>query len=285
MNSDLGLQFSDSFDNDFESRWVLPSGPSFTHPVDTKFSVKLEGGYAVAEGTTTRPPGPKVKCAGRFVSKDRPIESLAGVNIFEITLVDYIHSGDHLHYMDILGWGIDTEDPVAGHHIMGWGLTMGTRPGPVCADMGDKDRAVQLHFDVWSKLGPLPYVCRSILSEDIEKYPALTTEEGRKYISSTVDVPRKLIYRARKDCLVLGHPSGPTGDSSGHRYGVRLSDDGNTLSWMLDGKIMDSYDVTGYFNSRDVILDNGLYISVGMAGAYRRNVWRFDDARAYVMKE
>jgi len=60
-----------------------------------------------------------------------------------------------------------------------------------------------------------------------------------------------------------------------------LSDDANTCSWTLDGKVMDSCDITGYFSSSTDDFADGVYISVGGGAGFRKNLWRCATAMRY----
>lgn len=217
---------------------------------------------------------------------------LSGTNIFEISFTDYAYSGDFLNrYLTILGAASEVEDPVAGPYLMGWGISIGTFFGFV-SGIKDRDRAVQFHFDWFSKMGLYSFVNRQIIPDDFKKYVRISNEDYTKTVVDTID-GHKVPYISRTDAVILGirrHPSGTKGNSgiegnsSGHRYGIKLSDGGNTISWMLDGRVMDTYDITGYFNSSPGMLDDGLYISIGAGASYQRSVWKFDDANVYVTK-
>ena len=294
MDEKLVLQFSDGFDNDFDSsRWTLLER---YHSPYNKTQVRCEEGYAVLEAETTHPPGPVVLTNAGFATKEKYFNpGLSGTNIFEISFIDHTHSGDFLNkYWSIDGGRSSVEDPVVGRYLMGWGITIGNYTGFVGLKKGrSKDRAVQFHFDEMSKIGLYSYLCRAIVPGDEKKYPSLDRKKLPRIMANSGDDYPTYPYRSRDDCTVLEvrhHPvgtrgdSGIEGDSSGHRYGIKLSDDGNSISWMLDGKVMDTYDITGYFSSSPGILDDGLYISIGANASYQRSVWRFDDASVYVTK-
>jgi hypothetical protein len=61
-----------------------------------------------------------------------------------------------------------------------------------------------------------------------------------------------------------------------------LSDDGNTFSWLLGGKVMDSCDITGYFRSSTDDFADGVHISIGGGAGFRKNLWRFANPRLTV---
>ena len=70
----------------------------------------------------------------------------------------------------------------------------------------------------------------------------------------------------------------------GHRYGLCLTDNGNAVSWTLDGEVMDIVDITGFFQSSPEAMQDGAYASICMAGSYQSNVWKHSDARIYVSR-
>jgi len=68
-----------------------------------------------------------------------------------------------------------------------------------------------------------------------------------------------------------------------HRYGLYLTDDGNTLYLTLDGKVMDTVDITGHFSSRPEVIKDGAYVTIAAAGSYQTNVWKVDDVGIYLL--
>lgn len=241
---------------------------------------RAEGGYAVVKATTTMPAGPAVFAYAGFYTRERQFSpGLSGTNVFEITLADYTPGGEFLNkYLDAYGAPSDVEDPVSGRYIMGACLMIGSFPGLILGkEDAVKDRAVQFGFDWWSKYGFSPWIARNIIPGDEEKYPQW---DPKKQPMDAMSKP----FIARP-CLVLAHRKNPTGEGGspvGHRYGLGLTDDGNTAFWTLDGRVMDVVNITGHFQSSPDSVKQGACGSVCMAGSYQSNVWKFTSAKIYV---
>jgi len=261
-----------------------------------------EEGFVI-ESETTQPEGPGVMSYGVIATRERHgSPGLKGTLIFEVDLVDYTNNGEYINkYMSAIGQASDHEDPVFGLYLMGWGITIGNRKGFVGGmDDGDRQRAVQFHFDSYSKMGCFGTMNRQISTQDQQKYPMFTQteliESGQDFFAGKEtyeDWTRRVLpYRSMTDCTALysrHYPfakpgarddEGIRGDRSwGHRYGIMLSDDGNTFSWLLDGKVMDSCDITGYFSSSTDDFADGIHISIGGGAGFRKNLWRFANPR------
>ena len=263
--------------------------------------VQEERGFAI-ESETTAPEGPGVMSYGVVATRERHgAPGLKGTLIFEVDFVEYSNDGEYLNkYMSAIGQPSDHEDPIFGLYLMGWGITIGNLKGFVTGmDDGDRRRAVQFHFDGYSKWGFGSTMCRQISTQDQQDYPRFTQTE---LMESTQDcfagketyaewARRVMPYRSMNDATVLcarhypldengtGSPGVIQGCSWGHRYGVMLSDNGNTFAWLLDGKVMDSYDITGYFSSSTDDFCEGVYISIGGGAGFRKNLWRFTNPR------
>ena len=139
-----------------------------------------------------------------------------------------------------------------------------------------KRRGVQIHFDWMRKWGLVYYLCRSILPEDYGKYP-----EWDVRLDSLEELIGKGQYVGGA-CFVLAarHSPGQAENPLGRRYGLYLTDDGNTVSWTLDGTVMDTVDISGYFTSNPEFLKDGAYVSLSGAG-YQPHIWTFDDVEIY----
>ena len=243
--------------------------------------VRCEGGCAIVRATTTMPPGPLVMAYGGFYTRERQFnQGLSGTNIFEATLVDYTPGGEYLNK-----WPTghcfprDVEDPAYGRYLMGWGLTIASIPGAIGKEDKAKDRVVQFHFDWLSEWGLGAFITRTLLPDDLEKYPELNpetnTHEGMP--QPYIGMP-SLVLRLRM------HPTGKADNPVAHRCGLGLTNNGNTVFWTLDGQVMDSADITGFFQSAPEGVEDGAYASIFMGGSHQSNVWKVADAKIYVSK-
>lgn len=263
------------------------------------FSMKRDHDDLLIESETTRPEGPAVMSYGVITTRGRHLNpGLKGINIFEVDFRDYTNNDVYLNkYMTGIGHKSDVEDPFFGLYLMGWGLTIGNVRGFVGGkDDADRKRAVQFHFDHYSRWGFGSCMNRQISAEDIAQLPRFTQEELLKHLE---DIYRGKVtpYRSMDDATVLSgrhyhidgrsvsNFAGIRGSSSGHRYGIMLSDGGNTFSWMLDGTVMDSYDITGYFGSSTDDFAEGAYISIGGGAGFQKNLWRFANPKIRVSKD
>ena len=249
-------------------------------PGDHQVEIGSEGGHALVKTTTTMPAGPGVMAYGGFVTKDRHFNpGLSGTNVFEVSLLDYTPGGEFLNrWLTFYGNPGDAEDLVGGRYDMGWGLTIASFPGFITGrEDRVKDRAVQLHFDGWVKYGWSSILCRIVAPGDQEKYPEFDhkTETYEAKPKPFVAQPC-LILESRRDLAAEG--SSPYG----HRYGLGLTDNGDTVFWTLDGQEMGRADITGYFQSAPQAVQNGAYASVFMGGSYQSNIWKFAKAEVYV---
>ena len=256
-----------------------------------KFSLEQVDGDMVIESETVRPEGPKAMSYGVIATRERNFAPhLKGTNIFEVDFVEYSNNGEYINkYMTKLGNAGDREDPVFGLYLMGWCITIGNiqrLAGGI--DDAERNRAVQFHFDHRSKITE-SVMNRQISREDLKAFPKFKRPEDVVRYWEDIAAGRRQPspYRSRNDSTILfarqyGIDESGAGDlagigkrSWGHRYGVMLSDDGNTFSWMLDGKVMDTHDITGYFSSSTDDFANGAYVTLGGGGSYRKNLWRF----------
>lgn len=287
--------------NDLTSidKWERVAGyeSDFNH-----YSLKQKDAGLIIEFEATQPEGPGVMSYGAITTRERHgTPGLKGTLIFEVDLVDYTNNGEYINkYMSAIGQGSDHEDPIFGLYLMGWGITIGNLQGFVGGMEnfldGDRKRAVQFHFDIYSKMGAFGTMNRQISTQDQQDYPKFDQtelmESGQDFFAGKETyedwVRRVTPYRSRTDATVLysrhypfakpgdRHDGGIRGDRIwGHRYGIMLSNDGNTFSWLLDGMVMDSCDITGYFSSSTDDFADGVYISIGAGTGFRKNLWRF----------
>ena len=281
------------------SAWEkLAAGPFSETAVNAYSLTQERDGLAIA-AETRQPQGPGVIAYGVIATRERHgAPGVKGTLIFEVDFVEYTNNGEYLNkYMSAIGQPSDHEDPIYGLYLMGWGITIGNIKGFVTGiDDGDRKRAVQFHFDHYSKKGCFSTLCRQISTQDRQKYPRFTQTELMKvqadYLAgkeTLEDLVRRVFpYRSMDDATALsarhyplakgggGNLGGIRGDRSwGHRFGIMLSNDGNTFSWLLDGKVMDSADISGYFSSSTDVFAEGVFISIGGGAGFRKNRWRF----------
>ena len=183
----------------------------------------------------------------------------------------------------------------------GWCLTIGSWQGLVGGQTdAQKDRGVQLHFDLMRPDGLFVYLVRGLVPEDFEKYPidgfrpadspggrnqGLSARQQRelheKEISHGgvfISVPclslAARVYRTEQEIQdMLGRS---------RRWGLYLTDDANTVYWTLDDRVMDSIDISGYFSSSPESVEDGAFLSVSGLGLFERNTWKMDDLEMYV---
>lgn len=245
-----------------------------------RVDIRCEGGSAVISASTLMPPGPAVMAYGGFSTRKKHFNpGLSGTNVLEVSLASYTAGGEFLNrYLNYYGNPSDIEDPVGGRYTMGWGLSIGTFPGFITGNEdGAVERAVQLHFDGWSRYGWSTILCRNVVPGDVEKYSEFNHEtetyEGK---------PKPFIAQP---CVILSSSRdfSTEGDSpAGHRLGIRLTDHGNTLSWTLDGRVMDTVDISGFFQSSPVAVREGAHASICVGGSYQDNIWKFSGVEVHV---
>jgi len=257
------------------------------------FTLAQEAGELIIASRTSHLAGPAVMSYGGIATRERCFApGLKGTNIFEIDFVDYTNDGDYVNtYMTAIGHPSDHEDPMFGLYLMGWGITIGHRKGFVGGiDHEDRQHAVQFHFDHYSKWGFGSCMNRQISSDDARRYPRFTQAE---LIDRLDDIYAGTVtpYRSMDDATILSarhyrpdeERAGPLSSlcehSWGHRYGLMLSDNGNTFSWLLDGHVIDSHDITGYFDIGSDDFADGVFISIGGGAGFRSNRWRFANPR------
>lgn len=210
---------------------------------------------------------------------------LKGTNSIEATLLDYGAEGD---YLVTEGKIAEYEDPtgksyraVSGNYQRGWGINISNYHHFVWSK-NQTDRGVQIHFDWWDKLGLTFWMVRDLLPEDVERYPTWDPQ---------IQTPEEVFEMGEKGPILgtnqenqpvatlLGMRWFPPNDDRlntpiGHRYGLVLTDDGNTAYWTLDGNEMDRADTTGFFGSNPDAFSDGAYATIGGGGDYEQNVFK-----------
>jgi len=280
--------------------WEKLQSGAFAETESNRYRLAQEKAGFVIQSETTSAEGPGVMSYGVIATRERHgTPGLKGTLLFEVDFVDYTNNGEYLNkYMSAIGQPSDHEDPIFGNYLMGWGITIGNIKGFVTGmDDGDRKRAVQFHFDGYSKKGFFSTLCRQISTLDQQNYPRFTQtelmESGKDYFAGkeTFDdwVRRVVPYRSMDDATALYSRHWPSGQGSKEgpdivrgRFGIMLSNDGNTFSWLLDGKVMDSCDISGYFSSSTDDFADGVYISIGGGAGFRKNLWRFANPRLTV---
>ena len=219
---------------------------------------------------------------------------LAGTNGVEITLHDFSHERELAEQPE----GVDPVSQGVRLADYGLSLTVGSWHGLVGHD-GEKDRGVQLHFDLLRPDGLFVYLVRGLVPEDFEKYPidgfrpadspggrnqGLSAREQRELHEQEIahggvfiSVPclslAARVYRSEQEIQeILGRS---------RRWGLYLTDDANTVYWTLDGQVMDSVDISGYFSSSPESVVDGAFLTVTGVGSVYLNTWRMDDLELY----
>ena len=285
---DLTIQFEDDFKKEWNLyRWIsLP-----VDPVDGGGLGKLTSGngYALIEASTPTPAGPGVMAANLFASKKKHFNpGLKGVNGVEITLAEFTHSEEYVNkYLTLDGRSTDEEDPYSGLYLMGFVLTIGSPAGFVGTHRDEANhRKVQIHCDLFSK-GLHYNLVRNVIPGDEEKY-TIYQHDPEKYrafmrqYGHDAYLEWKLPYISIP-AVILGAKSNPFGIANRieHRMGLWLSDNGNTLSWTLDGSLIDIVDITGFMSSNAQALKDGAYVTIGGTGSYRKNWWKVQDVKIF----
>ena len=289
----LTLRFSDRFDIEYGApdhfdtrRWIKWKGEART-----------EKGYCMFGATTT--PG-EWGDAGICTREKHFNPGLKGTNGVEVTFVGHTQQGE-LHNNQYPPEHIG--NPLAGRYIAGMCLTISNYHGPVMPDIEtDREsdhgeeihhdfmssyrasgrrrsgrRAVQIHLD-WTSIWGLDYLLtRNILPEDYGRHP----EWNVRLDSLEEFIGKGQFIAGASFALAWRHyPPDRADNPFGRRYGLYLTDDGNTLSWTQDGKVMDTVDIGGYFTSDPEFVRDGAYVSISGAG-YQPHIWKADDVEIF----
>lgn len=245
--------------------------------------VTVGDGVARIRAATDAPPGPGLMAFSGLATRQKVFEPyLKGECLLEVTLTDFAHSEEYVcKGIAADGAASDHEDPHTGKYLMGFCLTIGTFPGMVGSEPDKiKDRAVQIHFDWWSRIGLWYPLNRNIIPGDRGKIRLWDdkTDPQEMEMSHTINAP---VITLPGNSVVVAWRHDPKGDNRpwGHRMGLRLTEDGNTLSWVLDGQIMDSVDISGFFQSSPGCVADGAYASIVGGGCWRENIWTISEAR------
>lgn len=282
--TNLEIQFADDFSQQYDppdhfdlKRWTQLK----------KGQVRTEDGYCLLEIVPDPPPSPGDIFFGGLATNEPYLNpGLTGTNGVEITLADFTYEGDY------------PEIPKKSEGLMlihAWSLTLGNWQGLVGGQPDqEKDRGVQLHFDLLPPDGLFLYLVRGLVPEDFDKYPrdgfgapeakGMSERELRVLHEEAINTGQPFItvpclslatrvYRTEQEINeILGRS---------RRYGLYLTDDANTVYWTLDGEVMDSIDITGYFSSSPESVREGAFLTVMGVGGFQRNTWRMDDLEIY----
>jgi len=263
--------------------------------------LRCEKGNLVLE-MTGGPPGPGAMCFGAFATRERHFNpGLKGTNLFELDIADYSREGEYItkyHGYDISSRVGDTayaEDQLVGLYLGGIAISIGSFQGDVSLNPGDPrphrslvgwekitHRVVQINFDWWQK-GPLLLLHRGKMGGDLKTFTMWDQIPAEKiadfdYMGKggwIADAAVALSQKRLKPGSLRPY---------GHRFGLFLTDDANTVGWTLDGKIQDSVNIAGYFSSSPEVVKDGAYAAVGPVGTYERSIWEFASAKTYISK-
>ena len=280
----LVLQFSDDFSKEYGppdyfdlTRWTrLGTGQA-----------RIENGYWLLDVLR-----PHQLAVGGFATTERVFNpGLSGTNGVEITVAGFSHEGDHSEFRTF-----ETEKAGQLRLVQAWSLTIGNRQGPTGGKADEeKDRGVQLHFDLILPSGLYVYLVRDLVPGDFDNYPRDgyvpggptdlsererrqlhedAVEQGGAFVTFDCVALASRVYRSEQEInQILG---------SSRRWGLYLTDDANTVYWTLDGQVMDTSDVSGYFSSSPESVRDGAFLSVMGVGLFERNTWEMDDLEIYV---
>ena len=62
---------------------------------------------------------------------------------------------------------------------------------------------------------------------------------------------------------------------------MEVTDDGNIVDWTLDGKVMATANIKGFFSSSPGGLRQGAYVTLFANGSYRTNIWEYSNVNVY----
>jgi len=295
----LTLQFADSFDQEYGA----PDHFDTTHWIKWKGEARTENGSGLLSAVTM--PG-EWGDAGISTRGKQFNPGLKGTSGVEVTFVGntqgtYGLKPHNQYHPEHVG------NPLASGYITGMCLTIANYHGPILPDcdadseadhesnhgeqkhadfmssyraIGKRQsgrRGVQIHFDWMNTWGLDYFLCRDILPEDYGKYP-----EWNVCLETLEEIMAQGQFIAGAPFALAGrhYPPDQADNPLGRRYGLYLTDDGNTVCWTLDGKIMDTVDISGYFTSNPEFVKDGAYVSISGAG-YEPHFWKIGGVEIY----
>lgn len=275
-------KLQDIWREDFQGR-LLDTSRWTTDVGWVKGDVRVAGGAACIRAATAKDPGPGVMAFSGFATRERVFNpGLAGTSVLEVTLENAVMDGELLNRgLSSDGAAADHEDADTGTYLMGFCLTIGSFRGMVGSEPDRaRDRAVQIHFDWWKRAGLWFPLNRNIVPALDDRYrlwdpvkDGAAIREGRG-----IDCPVRTLPG---NAIVLAWQHNPMGDGlpGGHRYGLVVAGGGDTLSWTLDGRVMNTVGIQGFFKSSPGCVDAGAYASLVGGGSFRENTWTVRDVR------
>lgn len=283
----LRTQLEERFERDLDpKRWMLMTEPAFGNRFVTR--VRCSGNRGSIDSPIEPPPAPgKWGGFGIATTRKRFNPGLKGTNGLEVTFVDYRYGGEYMNqYTSFDGHAIDEEDPISGLYLVGFALTVSSFQGMVGSEPDrNKDpeeqlhRTVQIHFDWYQKWGLAFNLNRNVIPGDKEKYHIWTLETDGELAKQhkVPPVPYITIPGNSVSLAVQLHPLGIT-NPAGHRMGLWIGNDGDSLGWTLDGRMMDEVDISGFFGSSAELFKDGAYAIIAGGSSYAENTIVIEDA-------
>ena len=280
QTKNLEIQFADAF-NEQSCR---SGGLDAARWMPLKDEVKCENGYAVIRATNTTfigpGTGPAPMAIAGMASKQQYFNSgLAGTNLVEIDFLGYTGYGAYLNtWLAPYGRVSGFESSADGRYEMGFSLQMGNFSGRIGSGrVLEADRGLQVQFDWWARRGLVVLLGRNYVLGDEKLYPQWDPEK----VSFDEIKSRPFIDQSFVVLSVRSFAPSEL-DPSRHRYGLGCTDNGNKLFWTLDGKVRDTVDIKGFFDSRPQALKDGAYMSIMGVSSYEHTVWKYGNVRISV---
>ena len=287
LPKDLRVQYSDDFHTFDEKQWM----PLLFESEDNHATVGVENGRVILRANTSlrpEPPGGALAAVGIATRGKWFNPGLRGTAGVEVTAISYKHEGDYVFI----------HHPGFGDYPMGWTLTISNYQRPVGMRPAGDERSVQLIFDWWSKHGLANHICRSFMPGD-EQYPEfrdwLSSAEVTKPMSDDghqiIDGKKVTWENMPKPfydppCVIPASKLWPAGEEServatSRRVGLFITNNGNMVHWTLDGRVINSAQMTGFASSKPDAFRDGAYVTIYANGGYPNNIWEYDDVKIY----
>ena len=239
MASDLVVQFSD----DFQKQCGAPDG------LGTKRWINWQGTAEAGNGQCRLTPETDGFGLAGIGTREKQLNpGLKGANGFEVDLVGFSQRrAPEFNPEAARASGIvHGIEPLAPHFITGFALTIADRHGQIGCEPRES-RGVQLHFDMIDNWGLEWWLVRSLVPGDYDRYPQwdLRMPTFKEYLRQRIFISEPCLGLAVRHYDPVEIRESPFG----HRLGLYLTDDGDTLSWTFDGEVRDTADITGFFSS------------------------------------